>query len=131
MRILILRSLLAFALLGGVLSPSAWAHARLLRSEPAKDAELASAPDHVNLWFSELLEDGGFNVVTVYAASELGAAKKHDLTADKPHVDPKDRTRLTVKVTALPPGDYIVEWRVLSSDGHSAPGRINFRVRAR
>ena len=131
MRILILRGLLAFALLGGVLCPSAWAHARLLRSEPAKDAEVAAAPDHVSLWFSELLEDGGFNVVTVYAASELGAAKRHDLTADKPHVDPKDRTRLTVKVAALPPGDYIVEWRVLSSDGHSAPGRINFRVRAR
>src|SRR4051794_17530581 len=107
MRILILRGLLAFVLLGGVLSPSAWAHARLLRSEPAKDAEVAPAPDRVNLWFSELLEDG-FNVVTVYAASELGAAKHHDLTADKPRVDPKDRTRLTVKVAPLPPGDYIV-----------------------
>jgi len=131
MRIFFLRVLLACALLGGVFAPGALAHARLLRSEPAKDAELAPPPNHVNLWFSELLEDGGFNVVTVYAASELGAAKKHDLTADKPHVDPKDRTRLSVKVTPLPPGDYIVEWRVLSSDGHSAPGRINFRVRAR
>jgi len=131
MRIFFLRVLLACALLGGVFAPGALAHARLLRSEPAKDAEVAPPPSHVNLWFSELLEDGGFNVVTVYAASELGAAKKHDLTADKPHVDPKDRTRLSVKVTPLPPGDYIVEWRVLSSDGHSAPGRINFRVRAR
>lgn len=130
MRISLLRGLLAFVLLGGVFSPSAGAHARLLRSEPARDAEVASAPERLNLWFSELLEEG-FNVVTVYAASELGAAKHHDFTAEKPHVDPKDRTRLSVKVAALPPGDYIVEWRVLSSDGHSAPGRLNFRVRAR
>ncbi len=130
MRILILRGLLALVLLGGVLTPSAWAHARLLRAEPAKDAEVAPPPDRVNLWFNELLEEG-FNVVTIFAASELGAAKRHDFTADKPHVDPKDRTRLTVKVAPLPPGDYIVEWRVLSSDGHSAPGRLNFSVRAR
>ncbi len=91
---------------------------------------MASAPDHLDLWFNELLEDG-FNVVTVFAASELGETKRRDLTGDKPRVDRKDRTHLVVRIVPLPPGEYIVEWRVLSSDGHSAPGRISFRVRTR
>jgi methionine-rich copper-binding protein CopC len=46
-------------------------------------------------------------------------------------VDPKDRTHLMVKVGALKPGDYVVDWRVLSRDGHSAPGRITFTVKGK
>src|SRR3954471_9484406 len=106
MQILTLRALLAFLLLGGALSPTAWAHARLVRSDPAKDAEVSPAPGHLNLWFGELLEDG-FNVVTVFPASELSATKRNDLTAEKSHVDPADRTHLIVKLAPLPPGDYI------------------------
>jgi methionine-rich copper-binding protein CopC len=110
--------------------PEVRAHARLVRSEPAKDAEVSLAPGHLDLWFNELLEDG-FNIVTVFPASELTARKRSDLVHGKPRVPPGDRTRLTVKLQPLPPGEYVVEWRVLSRDGHSAPGRFTFRVRAR
>jgi methionine-rich copper-binding protein CopC len=120
---------IVFLLLLG-LAPVSWAHARLIRSEPAKDAEISPAPNQLNLWFNELLEDG-FNFVMVFPASQLAAKERTNLVHDKPRVDPADRTRLSVKLGPLPPGEYVVEWRVLSRDGHSAPGRFMFRVRAR
>ena len=109
-------------------APGAWAHARLLRSEPKAGAELTAAPKQIDLWFNELLEDG-FNTVTVIPAAEIIAEKKTNFAKDKPVVDPRDHTHLTVKLQPLPPGEYILEWRVLSRDGHSAPGRATFRVR--
>ena len=111
-------------------APAAWAHARLVRAEPAKGAEVSPAPKQIDLWFNELLEDG-FNTLTVFPASELSSTGKHtNLAKDKPVVDAKDHTHLTIILEPLPPGEYVIEWRVLSRDGHSAPGRSTFRVRA-
>jgi methionine-rich copper-binding protein CopC len=121
---------IALFLLFFAASPNTWAHARLIRSEPAKDSIVFPAPGQLSLSFNELLEDG-FNVVTIFPASELTAKKRSDLVRGKPHLDPSDGTRLIVKLAPLAPGDYVVEWRVLSRDGHSAPGRFTFRVRAR
>jgi len=109
------------------LAPNASAHARMIKSTPAKGAELSKSPKQVDLWFNELLEDG-FNTLEVFPASELTATKRSNLAIGKPAVDPADRTHLSVKLSALSPGDYVVEWRVLSRDGHSAPGRLTFRV---
>jgi methionine-rich copper-binding protein CopC len=109
-------------------APSAWAHARLVRAVPAGGAEVSSSPKQIDLWFNELLEDG-FNTVTVFAVGDLTAAKRNNLAKGKPAVDGRDHTHLTIAIEALPPGDYIIEWRVLSRDGHSAPGRSTFRVR--
>ena len=132
MRILSLRVsvVLLLAFLGCVAAPAAHAHARTVRTEPAKDTEVATAPEHIQLWFNELLEDG-FNVITVFPAAEIAKKKRTEFTKEKPHVNPKDRTNLSVKLKPLPAGEYIVEWRVLSRDGHSAPGRITFKVLAR
>ncbi len=110
------------------LAPRAEAHAHLVKSTPAKAAELSTAPAQIDLWFNELLEEG-FNTVEVYPASELTAEKHSNLTEGKVVVDAKDHTHLTVKLAALKPGDYVVDWRVLSRDGHSAPGRITFTIK--
>ena len=113
---------------------AALAHARLVRSTPANQARLAAPPEQVELWFSELLEDG-FNSVEVVQAAELTATPRTNLARDAlargaPVVDRDDRTHMTVPVQELGPGDYVVEWRVLSRDGHSAAGRFTFRVQA-
>jgi methionine-rich copper-binding protein CopC len=106
-----------------------WAHARLLRAAPASGAELSAPPKQIELWFNELLEEG-FNTITVFPSAELDKLDKHsNLTKGKPAVDPKDHTHLVVPVGPLAPGEYVIEWRVLSRDGHSAPGRFTFRVR--
>lgn len=110
------------------IAPGAWAHARLLRSLPKAESELSTAPKRVELWFNELLEEG-FHTVTVFPASDLVVEKKQNFVKGKPHVDPADRTHMVIDLASLPPGDYIIEWRVLSRDGHSAPGRATFRVR--
>jgi methionine-rich copper-binding protein CopC len=106
---------------------AALAHARLVRSTPANQASLAAPPERVELWFSELLEDG-FNSVEVVRAAELTAKPRPNLARGAPTVDRDNRTRMTVPVQGLGPGDYAVEWRVLSRDGHRAAGRFTFRV---
>ena len=104
----------------------ALAHARMIRSSPTAGG-VTQPPAQVELWFNELL-DGGFNSIIVYPATEASAKTHTSLTQGEAKVDPKDKTHLTVTVKPLPPGQYMVEWRVLSLDGHSAPGRFKFRV---
>ena len=106
---------------------AALAHARLVRSSPADQAGVATPLERIELWFSELLEDG-FNSVEIVRAAEVTARQRTNLTRGAPTVDPRNRTRLTVPVQRLDPGHYAVEWRVLSRDGHSAVGRFTFRV---
>jgi methionine-rich copper-binding protein CopC len=101
------------------------AHAKLVRSTPKDGASLRSAPKEIEFWFNELLDDQ-FNTVHLFAAKELADKDRKDLVHEKPQVDQKDRTHLTLKVPPLEPGSYAVEYRVLSRDGHSAPGRITF-----
>jgi methionine-rich copper-binding protein CopC len=117
----------SFILLSFTLARDARAHAQMVRSNPAKNAELTKAPEQVELWFNELLDDG-FNSVEVFAAAELSSQHHASLTRGEAAVDPNDRTHLTVKLAPLPAGEYVVAWRVLSRDGHSAPGRLTFRV---
>ncbi len=121
----------ASGLVGGALilatAPPALAHARLVRAKPADKAVLAEAPERLELWFNELLDEN-FNQVEVFPAAELSTKTRSNLTSGPPVMDPSDRTHLTVPLQALPPGEYVVEWRVLSRDGHSAPGRFRFRV---
>ncbi len=107
----------------------AHAHAQLLRSNPADGASLAKSPKQIDVWFNELLEDG-FNVLQVFPSNQLLAEQRTNLAEGKVKVDPKDQTHLEVEVRPLVPGEYVAEWRVLSRDGHSAPGRIRFRVLA-
>jgi methionine-rich copper-binding protein CopC len=89
------------------------AHARLVRSNPADKAVLTAPPARVELWFNELL-DQGFHSLEVIPAAQLKTK----------------RTRVSIALKLLPPGDYVIEWRVLSRDGHSAPGRLRFTVKA-
>jgi copper resistance protein C len=108
-------------------APDGLAHARMIRSIPQKNAELSGIPKQIELWFNELLDDG-FNSVEVFTAAELTSEHHTNLASEKAVVDPKDRTHLTVKLGPLSPGEYVVQWRVLSRDGHTAPGRLTFSV---
>ena len=103
------------------------AHARLVRSNPADKAQLAASPAVVELWFSELL-DSGFHQIFVYPAAEMSKKERGNLVKGTPAVDPRDRTKISATLQPLAPGEYFVEWRVLSRDGHTAPGRLSFRV---
>ena len=117
----------SFILLSLILARDALAHAQMVRSNPSKNAELPKAPEQVDLWFDELLDEG-FNSVEVFAASESTSKHHTNFARGQIAVDPRDRTHLMVKMAPLPAGEYVVAWRVLSRDGHTAPGQLTFRV---
>ncbi len=122
------RLALLFGLLAALAMPGvAFAHAQLVRSNPANQATLAQSPPSVDLWFSELLENG-FNTIEVFPAGQLQAGQRANLVQGTPQMDAKNKTHLSAVLPPLAPGEYVLEWRVLSRDGHSAPGRITFRV---
>ena len=106
---------------------SALAHAQLVRSTPADKAEVRKAPKQVQFFFNEMLDEG-FNTVQVYPIEELNAKTHTNFVTGKPQVDRQDRTHLTASLQPLEPGKYIVDYQVLSRDGHTAPGRITFTV---
>ena len=127
-RRVVIRLVIVLAIALAAAPMEALAHARMIRSSPTADG-VTQSPQMVELWFNELL-DSKFNSIVVYPAAEASVKKHAILTQGDATVDPKDKTHLTIAVKPLPPGEYMVEWRVLSLDGHSAPGRFKFRVLA-
>ena len=109
---------------------AAFAHAKLMKATPADKSTITESPKTIDLWFDELL-DAKFNSIEVYASSDVSNKKRTNLAEKDAKVDDKDKTHLSVALKApLAPGDYTVEWRVLSRDGHSAPGKFVFKVAA-
>ena len=119
------RFLLAAALLFAS-AGAAHAHARLLKSSPKDHGLLAGSPRQVELWFNEILDDD-FNSIEV-VSSEAPTGSEPNLTSGPATVDPNDRTHLTAPLGKLARGTYVIRWKVLSRDGHSARGRLEFRV---
>jgi methionine-rich copper-binding protein CopC len=108
-------------------APSVHAHARLIKSIPAEKGEIIGPKAKIELWFNELLEQD-FNSATVFPSSEINSKTRANLAKGKPMLDRTDKTHLTIDVEGLTPGEYVLEYRVLSRDGHSAPGRLRFKV---
>jgi copper transport protein len=117
-----------FLLLAVLLLYSAWAvspayaHALLLRSNPAANAVLAEAPAQIELFFSETVEPS-LSTISVFDSS----GKAVDLGDVR--VDPNDPTRMTVSVGSLPDGVYTVAWKAISAtDGHLTSGSFPFAI---
>lgn len=100
----------------------AFAHAKLLRSEPKAKASLTRPPQVVELWFSEELESG-FNTIEV--KDERGNRfDRGEVTLGE------GNRKAQVGLQALPAGSYTVEWKALSSDEHTLRGKFTFTVEA-
>lgn len=98
-----------------VQTSAAFAHASLVRAEPADGALLAEPPASLRLSFNEpvtplvmrlVAPDG--SVTTVAATAE--------------------NTTVTVKPGALKRGTHVLSWRVTSADGHPVGGSLVFSV---
>ena len=105
-----------------VFAPSpAWAHTRLLRSEPDSGSRVAS-PRFIRLWFSERIE---FRFTAITLRDQQGKT----FPVLGPDAEAGDPLKISFPiVNALPPGKYSVEWRTVSTDGHPAHGRFSFTV---
>jgi len=93
------------------------AHSELRGTSPA-DGARGPAPAELRLRFNEAAQ------VTLWrlrdaAGAELPLARTRDATARVEHI---------ARPAALPPGDYQVEWRAISADGHPIRGQHRFTV---
>ncbi|MFC4530549.1 copper resistance CopC family protein [Sphaerisporangium dianthi] len=99
-------------------APSALAHDSLKSSSPAKNA-LVSKLDQIELEFSASVS---------FPAVILHDAAGRRFESGRPRTD---GPKVFQKVAGpLPSGDYVVAWRIVSSDGHPVEGEIPFTVRA-
>lgn len=116
---------LALALLTGLAlltaAAPALAHTRLVGSDPADGASLATAPDRVALTFNEAMQ-ADFSTVTVVGPD--GAEWQTGEVA-------ASGDTVTVAVRPLgPAGRYEIGYRVVSDDGHPVAGSVAFTLTA-
>jgi methionine-rich copper-binding protein CopC len=100
---------------------TAWAHAMLVSASPAVGSIVAQAPAELVLRYSEALE-ARFSDVSVQDASGIRVDQGN------PHPGPDGGTSLAIGLKKLPPGSYLVRWRVLSVDTHRTEGSFRFTV---
>jgi methionine-rich copper-binding protein CopC len=99
-----------------------FAHAYLVKSIPARRATLLASPAKIQLWFNERLEPR-FSTIAVFDSNgkQLGLGSAAVAAAD-----PK---QLALAPGILPPGRYVVKFRVLSIDGHAVEDSFPFTIR--
>jgi methionine-rich copper-binding protein CopC len=113
----------ASVLLALILPVTSYAHAILVRSEPAKDSVLTTAPSKIDVWFDDKV------------GSEFKALAVIDSAGKR--VDNKDvqqetfaQEHLFATLQPLPAGTYTARYRVVSIDGHIVTGKFQFTVKA-
>jgi copper resistance protein C len=101
------------------------AHATLLRATPAIDTHVSHLPREIRLWFSESLENR-FSRITVHRAMRdgvTGEIKLQERVDTGLSAGPRVTRELAVQLPeTLPPGLYLVQWKVLSIDAHRTTG---------
>ena len=107
------------ALLAGWSAPF---HLHLLKSLPAANATVKSAPDSIRLWFSQTPELG----VTSVKVKGPGAAVVTLAPLAK-----RDSSLVVAPVKGkMAAGAYTVAWRTMAKDGHVASGSFGFKIGA-
>jgi len=109
----------AVLLVALAVAPAA-AHSLLLASSPAAGATVAGEPARLMLRFNNRIEK---RLSRVRLVDARGEKRSLEVKADDPPVE-----ELHASIPALAPGDYRVEWQVLSTDGHVVNGAFSFRV---
>jgi copper transport protein len=111
------------ALLVGIaalLAPaSAWAHASLVRTDPANGAVLARSPSVVRVVFDDV----------VRAGPGIAAIRNGGVSILRGTARVEGRRTLVVPLRrGLQDGDYSVRWSIVSDDGHLESGVLAFAV---
>lgn len=100
---------------------AASAHAARVSADPADHAAVSTGPGQVSATFNEDLQ-------TTFAAMTVVGPDGNLWSADEPRVH---GTVVSVGVRPLGPvGDYTVNYRVTSADGHVVAGSWSFRLTA-
>ncbi|BFO29983.1 CopC domain-containing protein YobA [Klebsiella pasteurii] len=114
---------LSLFLAGCLTSAGAFAHAHLQQPLPAAGSEVEASPQALTLNFSEGIE-------TQFSGVTLTGPQQKTITLGKPVRSDSNKAQLTVPVEqALTPGEYTVDWHVVSVDGHKTKGQYTFTVK--
>src|SRR2546430_9738724 len=92
-----------------VQATAAWAHASLVRTEPADGATLAERPATLNLIFNEPVSPLIMRLINPNGEGTTAEAKAENVT-------------VTVRPGELGRGTHILSWRVVSADVHPLGG---------
>ncbi|MCB0948589.1 MAG: copper resistance protein CopC, partial [Mycobacterium sp.] len=111
---------LAIALLGGALAHAgaAWAHAARIASDPAENAVLTEPPLRVSATFNEPMQ-------AQFAAMTVIGPDGNTWSAEEPEVD--DAVISVAVRPGGPAGEYTVNYRATSADGHVVSGSWSYR----
>jgi copper transport protein len=96
---------------------AAWAHASLLRAEPADGSVVPEAPARLALTFNEPVSP---LLVRLIAP---------DGSVTTPKAEAENAT-VTIRPVRLQQGTHVLSWRVVSADGHPVGGSLMFSVGA-
>lgn len=110
----------AVALIGLALTHPAAAHSDVHHSEPADGAVLRTPPSTIFLTFMAPVQVTALRLVDQ-------AGRERPLRRDGARNAAVVEVRAAVQ-GALPPGDYRVEWRGASADGHAGGGTVRFKI---
>ncbi len=111
------RAVLALAGLLVLARADAWAHASLVRADPADGAIVAQPPATLKLTFSEPVSP-----LVMRLIGPSGEVIAPDVVSEN--------TTVTLMPPRLRQGTHVLSWRVISADGHPVGGSILFSVGA-
>ena len=100
-----------------------FAHAKMVRSSPDKDAVLTESPKQVDVWFDD-------KVGTEYKALAVINSKGERVDNKDMVQEASDLAHFYVTVPALTPDTYTVRYRAVSIDTHIVTGKYQFTIKA-
>jgi methionine-rich copper-binding protein CopC len=95
----------------------AWAHAHLVKSDPADGSTVTAAPQKFVLTFAEPAKLTALSVQKDAEPAKKVGPLPAALAAE-----------ITVPAPELAPGKYVLMWRAVGDDGHIMPGKVIFTV---
>ena len=96
------------------------AHAIVLESEPPPDAVLGRSPARIVLRFNSKIEK---RLARITLTAGRGTPISLPIAAADEAPD-----RVVIPLRELPPGPYVLRYKVLSADGHITEGTLRFTV---
>lgn len=105
-----------------LVAPFAFAHAKLLASDPQAGVVLEKAPKEISLTFNEKIEEP-------FSSISLLDKDGKAVSTGKAKVDSANSAVLRLPVQILPNGSYSVKWVAVGHDGHRRTGDFTFSVK--
>ena len=105
------------------LATAAYAHPKLVKSDPAANAVVTASPKELRLSFNEEL-------VPKFSSADVKDQKGQKVEIGTTTADPTDKKQLVVPLSKpLAAGTYKVEWHAVAADTHRVQGSYSFTVK--